>query len=83
MAIQHNVRETDQLDQDELVEVTAAANAWVSIKRTFEMWATIGRGVQRRCHPLLVLELPPDQSIAGGAVWDDILLTDDARRRHA
>jgi hypothetical protein len=47
MAIQHNVRETDQLDQDELVEVTAAANAWVSIKRTFEMWATIGRGVQR------------------------------------
>jgi len=43
----HNAPESGQLTQDELIEVGAARDAWISIKRTFEMWVTIGRGVQR------------------------------------
>lgn len=42
-----NAPESANLTEDERVEVGAAREAWGSIKRTFDMWVTIGRGIQR------------------------------------
>lgn len=42
----HNAPEAASLNEGERAELEAARGAWVSIRKTFENWITIGRGLQ-------------------------------------